>query len=182
MERTATGCRSILTGFYISSELVKLTVTCDSLSMTAPIEADEAPTTPTWTDRKRYLWLLSMIVPLLPLLGWGLVNLTGLRLFWWFGPMFVYGLMPLIDILLGRDAENPPDSALAWLEQDRYYRWCTYLFLPLQYLSITWAMCGFLALFCNSDQRALGGTQKTLTAAYSSLSSSSRSRCASSLR
>jgi len=107
--------------------------------MTAPIEADEAPTTPTWTDRKRYLWLLSMIVPLLPLLGWGLVNLTGLRLFWWFGPMFVYGLMPLIDILLGRDAENPPDSALAWLEQDRYYRWCTYLFLPLQYLSITWA-------------------------------------------
>jgi alkane 1-monooxygenase len=107
--------------------------------MTTSVETDEALPPPAWTDRKRYLWLLSMIVPLLPLLGWGLVNLTGLRVFWWFGAMFVYGLMPLIDILLGGDAENPPDSALAWLEQDRYYRWCSYLFLPLQYLSITWA-------------------------------------------
>jgi alkane 1-monooxygenase len=107
--------------------------------MTARLEIDEALPTPAWTDRKRYLWLLSMIVPLLPLLGWGLVNATGLRAFWWFGAMFVYGLMPLVDVLLGRDAVNPPDSALAWLEQDRYYRWCTYLFLPLQYLSITWA-------------------------------------------
>ena len=94
---------------------------------------------PGWTDRKRYLWLLSMIVPLLPVAGWGLVNATGLGLFWWFGPIFVYVLMPIADISLGRDAANPPESALAWLEQDRYYRWCTYLFLPLQYAGLAWA-------------------------------------------
>ena len=101
-------------------------------------DAEPIPT-PRWTDRKRYLWLLSMIVPLLPLAAWGLVNLTGLRLFWWFGPIFVYIVMPLVDVGLGRDAENPPESALAWLEQDRYYRWCTYLFLPLQYATLAWA-------------------------------------------
>ncbi|MDQ1751446.1 MAG: alkane 1-monooxygenase [Pseudonocardiales bacterium] len=101
--------------------------------------ATEALRTPSWTDRKRYLWLLSMIVPLVPVAGWGLVNATGLRLFWWFGPMFIYILMPLADVLLGRDSENPPESALAWLEQDKYYRWCTYLFLPLQYASMVCA-------------------------------------------
>ena len=96
-----------------------------------------APTaTPTWRDRKRYLWLLGSILPMLPLAGWGLVNALGWRGFWWFGPMFVYLLLPVVDLLLGRDAAYPPDSALAWLEQDRYYRWCTYLFLPMQYAGL----------------------------------------------
>ncbi|TEX50052.1 MAG: alkane 1-monooxygenase, partial [Actinomycetales bacterium mxb001] len=31
------------------------------------------------------------------------------------------------------DPSNPPDSVIKALEQDRYYRWLTYLFLPLQY-------------------------------------------------
>jgi alkane 1-monooxygenase len=107
--------------------------------MSIATSPDELLAKPSWHDRKRYLWLLSMIVPLLPLAGWGLVNATGLPLFWWFGPIFVYVLMPLADVALGRDAENPPDSALTWLEQDRYYRWCTYLFLPLQYATMAWA-------------------------------------------
>jgi len=34
-----------------------------------------APTaTPTWRDRKRYLWLLGSILPMLPVAGWGLVR------------------------------------------------------------------------------------------------------------
>ena len=67
------------------------------------------------------------------------MNATGLRAFWWFGAMFVYLLMPTVDLLLGTDAANPPEAALAWLEQDRYYRWCIYAFLPLQYASFAWA-------------------------------------------
>ena len=30
-----------------------------------------------WRDRKRYAWLLGLIVPTLPFLAWGLVELTG---------------------------------------------------------------------------------------------------------
>ena len=33
-----------------------------------------------WRDPKRYLWPLGLVVPLLPLLGWGLVEATGLGL------------------------------------------------------------------------------------------------------
>ncbi|GAC1437224.1 MAG: fatty acid desaturase [Solirubrobacteraceae bacterium] len=94
------------------------------------------PATPAWRDGKRYAWLLGLLVPSLPLLAWGLARLTGVGLFWFLGPLILFGLFPILDVLVGKDAENPPDSVIAWLEADRYYRWCTYLYLPLQYVSL----------------------------------------------
>src|SRR5215213_1710385 len=73
-----------------------------------------------WTDSKRYAWLLGLLVPLLPFIAWGLVALTGLGVFWFFGPMFAFVIMPVLDQVIGKDAVNPPDSVLKWLEQDRY--------------------------------------------------------------
>ena len=96
-------------------------------------------TAATWSDPKRYLWLLGLIVPLIPFIAFGLVEATGLGIFWWFGPVLVFGIIPALDSLIGKDAENPPDSALKWLEQDKYYRWCTYLFLPIQFASLIFA-------------------------------------------
>lgn len=104
---------------------------------THPIEPGLNPAT--WRDPKRYAWLLGLIVPLLPFLAWGLVELTGLGVFWFYGPILVFGIFPLLDALVGVDAENPPDSIVKWLEQDRYYRWCTYAFLPLQYAGLVFA-------------------------------------------
>ena len=106
-------------------------------SATAP--AVEGPLSASWTDPKRYLWLLGLIVPLIPFIGWGLAEATGLAVMWWFGPLFVFGVVPFVDVLIGKDSANPPDSAVRWLEQDRYYRWCTYLFIPLQYASLVFA-------------------------------------------
>ncbi|MBJ7332803.1 MAG: alkane 1-monooxygenase, partial [Solirubrobacteraceae bacterium] len=94
---------------------------------------------PTWKDSKRYAWLLGLAVPTLPLMAWGLVELTGLGVLWWFGPLFVFVFMPLLDTLVGSDQSNPPESVVKWLEQDRYYRWCTFLFIPLQYVSLVFA-------------------------------------------
>ncbi|SDX97991.1 alkane 1-monooxygenase [Amycolatopsis xylanica] len=94
------------------------------------------PEQATWRDGKRYAWLLGLIIPTAPFLAWGLVSATGLGLFWWAGPIIVFGLIPLIDLLVGTDAENPPDSLIDWLENDRYYRWVTYLYLPIQYVSL----------------------------------------------
>ena len=90
----------------------------------------------TWTDPKRYAWLLGLLVPLLPFMAWGLVAVTGLGVFWWWGPIWLFVLMPVLDTLIGKDSANPPDSVLKWLEQDRYYRWCTYAFIPLQYAAL----------------------------------------------
>jgi alkane 1-monooxygenase len=92
-----------------------------------------------WTDPKRYLWLLGLIVPLLPFLAWGLVELTGLGVMWWFGPFVVFVVIPFLDRAIGKDSSNPPDSILKRLEDDRYYRWCTYAFIPIQYAALVFA-------------------------------------------
>jgi alkane 1-monooxygenase len=89
-----------------------------------------------WTDPKRYAWLLGIVVPLAPFMAWGSVALTGFGGFWLLGPVLVFVAFPLLDIAVGVDASNPPDSVLKWLEQDRYYRWCTYVFIPIQYAGL----------------------------------------------
>ena len=92
-----------------------------------------------WRDPKRYLWLLGSVVPALVFESWFLVQVTGLSLFWWFGPILAFVVIPALDHVVGEDAENPPDRALTWLESDRFYRWVTYLYLPFQYLSLVFA-------------------------------------------
>ncbi|MEA2347727.1 MAG: alkane 1-monooxygenase [Thermoleophilaceae bacterium] len=93
----------------------------------------------TWNDPKRYLWLLGLVVPLAPFLAWGLVQVTGQGFMWWFGPVLVFIIFPILDQVIGKDSSNPPDSVLKWLEEDRYYRWCTYLFIPIQYAGLVFA-------------------------------------------
>ncbi len=101
--------------------------------------AEPELTPATWTDSKRYAWLLGLLVPGLPFMAWAFVEATGVGLLWFFGPLFVFGVMPVLDRVIGDDTANPPDSVVQWLEQDRYYRWCTYLYLPLQYASLVLA-------------------------------------------
>ncbi|HEY1854513.1 MAG TPA: alkane 1-monooxygenase [Solirubrobacterales bacterium] len=92
-----------------------------------------------WNDPKRYAWLLGIIVPLAPFMGWGLVELTGFGGFWFLGPVLVFVAFPILDVVVGLDDSNPPDSILKFLEQDRYYRWCTYVFIPIQYAGLVLA-------------------------------------------
>jgi len=101
------------------------------------LESELSPAT--WHDPKRYAWLLGLIVPLTPFLAWANVQLTGIDAFWFLGPALIFIIFPLLDLAIGMDAENPPDSVIKWLEQDRYYRWCTYAFVPLQYAGLIFA-------------------------------------------
>lgn len=89
-----------------------------------------------WKDGKRHAWLMGLLIPSLPLLGWALVAATGLPVFWWIGPIFYFLIIPPLELLIGEDRNNPPDSAVERLENDRYYRYCTFLYLPLQYASL----------------------------------------------
>ncbi|MDT5078939.1 MAG: alkane 1-monooxygenase [Mycobacterium sp.] len=104
-----------------------------------------------WQDSKKYLWLLGAVVPALVFESWFLVQVTGFSVFWWFGPILAFVVIPMLDHVVGADAENPPDRALTWLESDRFYRWITYLYLPSQYLSLVfacwlWAGGGWVAM------------------------------------
>jgi alkane 1-monooxygenase len=93
----------------------------------------------TWTDPKRYLWLFGLAVPLFPFMGGALANVTGWGVFWYLGPILILGLIPILDLIAGLDRSNPPDDIIKALEADKYYRWITYLFLPLQYAALIWA-------------------------------------------
>ena len=65
-----------------------------------------------WTDGKRYAWLLGIVVPLAPFIAWGAVAATGFGGFWLLGPVLVFVVFPILDIAVGVDPTNPPDSVL----------------------------------------------------------------------
>ncbi|AWB91386.1 alkane 1-monooxygenase [Aeromicrobium chenweiae] len=102
------------------------------------IEATVDGTVIQWRDRKRYLWIIGAIVPLIPVGIWGLFALTGSDLVWFFGPFFVFVVIPVLDLIVGRDSENPPEELLEAIEADRYYRWVTYAFIPVQVAGFIW--------------------------------------------
>lgn len=102
------------------------------------IEATVDGTVIQWRDKKRYLWVIGAIVPLIPVSIWGLFALTGSTVVWYFGPFFLFVVVPIADMIAGRDGENPPDEVLEQLEEDRYYRWVTYLFIPAQVAGLIW--------------------------------------------
>ncbi len=91
-------------------------------------------------DPKRYLWVLGLIAPGSAILPSQLVLYTGLPVFWWIGPIIVLIAIPVMDWVVGDDGTNPRDEDYEVLSNDRYYRWCTYLFLPIQLIGL-WVAC-----------------------------------------
>ncbi|MGW5316380.1 alkane 1-monooxygenase [Nocardia thailandica] len=87
-------------------------------------------------DPKRYLWALGLIAPAAALLPSQLVYRTGAEVFWWIGPVIVLIAIPVLDWIVGEDGSNPRDEDYEALSRDRYYRWCTYLFLPIQLIGL----------------------------------------------
>lgn len=105
-----------------------------------------------WRDKKRYLWLLGLIAPtalmlVLPIV-WGMNQLgwqTASQVLFWIGPILVYVVLPLLDLRYGPDGQNPPDEVMERLESDKYYRYCTYIYIPFQYASVAFGAYLFTA-------------------------------------
>ena len=97
-----------------------------------------------YVDTKRPLWPLALVVPVLPFLSLALALGTGSPWSWWLTPVFVFGVIPLIDLLIGDDRVNPPEDAVPALQASPYYRWITYLFIPAQYAALI-AACALWA-------------------------------------
>ena len=87
----------------------------------------------TYSDGKRRLWLASMVYPLVAVSGIGLYMATGSEWSFLAPLIFIYGVSTLFDTLLGVDTSNPPEELVPQLEEDRYYRWLTYLTVPIHY-------------------------------------------------
>ncbi len=89
------------------------------------------PAASPYRDRKRYAWLLSLLVPALVGAGPWMYLATGEAGLLWLPLAVVYLLFPLLDWLLGEDTSNPPESAVPALEADRYYRYITWTLVPM---------------------------------------------------
>ena len=92
-----------------------------------------------YRDRKRAAWLLSLAVPMLAGAGPLLYLHWGRPALLWLPVALVYGLIPLLDAVVGEDPSNPPESAVAALESDRYYRYITYVLVPLLWTAFVFA-------------------------------------------
>jgi alkane 1-monooxygenase len=89
-----------------------------------------------YVDRKRWLWSMSVLYPLLPCLGIALHAGTGQQA-WLLLPLaFGYVLGPVLDFLIGEDPTNPPEAIVPQLDQDRYYRYLTYAVVPMHFISL----------------------------------------------
>ena len=89
-----------------------------------------------YRDRKRAWWLLSVVYPLLPFAGLAAHAATGWQIMLGLPLVISYGLMPLLDALIGEDENNPPEAVVPQLEADRYYRWLTWATVPLHFAAL----------------------------------------------
>jgi alkane 1-monooxygenase len=89
-----------------------------------------------YVDKKRWLWILSVLYPLQPFVAIGLHARTGIEAWFLLPFIFNYVLAPLIDWLLGEDSNNPPEEVVIQLDQDHYYRYLTYAVVPLHYVAL----------------------------------------------
>ena len=89
-----------------------------------------------YRDNKRWAWLLSVVFPLLPFLGMAAHAASGWEITLALPLLISYGLMPLLDWLIGEDLNNPPEAVVPQLEADRYYRWLTWAIVPLHFVTL----------------------------------------------
>ena len=93
-----------------------------------------------YRDRKRYAWLLSLVVPALVGAGPALYLWSGKVWHLWLPIIFVYVVVPIFDLIFADDQSNPPESAVPELENDRYYRYITYAAVPLLWIAFTFGV------------------------------------------
>ena len=119
--------------------------------MTTAIQDRQNPL-PSYVDKKRFAWLLSVVGPAVALVGTVAVSVFEVSSWILFFPfVFYYFFVPFLDFLIGEDISNPPESSIEALEADAYYRWITYATIPILWIAVIFN-CIFL---CTSSLTTL---------------------------
>jgi alkane 1-monooxygenase len=88
-----------------------------------------------YTDGKRWLFIGSLLLPLIPALS-VLLYFAGLGLAATTIPaIFFFLITPVADMIIGEDTNNPPEEFVAAMSADRYYSWLVRLAVPIAWLS-----------------------------------------------
>jgi alkane 1-monooxygenase len=132
------------------SHTSQINCTVDSILTTA-IQDRQNPL-PSYVDKKRFAWLLSVVGPAVALVGTVAVSVFEVSSWILFFPfVFYYFFVPFLDFLIGEDISNPPESSIEALEADAYYRWITYATIPILWIAVIFN-CIFL---CTSSLTTL---------------------------
>ncbi|HEY0663461.1 MAG TPA: alkane 1-monooxygenase [Thiobacillaceae bacterium] len=85
--------------------------------------------------KKAGYWLFLLPV-LIVYLSWYLAVETGMpNLFAWFPVFVVFGIIPVLDYLVGQDPVNPDEQTeVPALSEEKYYRFLTLMVVPMQLL------------------------------------------------
>jgi alkane 1-monooxygenase len=95
------------------------------------VNSPSIPLNEAWQD-KRWWWLLS---PAIPLAFTAPCWPSSGQAQWWcmlLAPLVIHVLLPMLDRVLGEDFSNPPESAVAQLDADVFYRAMVWAYVPLQ--------------------------------------------------
>lgn len=115
-----------------------------------------------YTDKKRHMWLVSMLIPFMAIAGPLLYAEFNQEIFLWLFIIFWYVLFPIIDFFMGEDSSNPPESVVPLLEADPYYRAVTLLQVPI--VIGTFIFCGWFV--ANHELSVTGYIATALIAGY----------------
>jgi alkane 1-monooxygenase len=88
-----------------------------------------------YLDSKRYLWLMSLTGPVIPMLSVYWYMSSGQNALTLLFPLFyTFIVIPLIDVLMGEDRHNPPEEIVPLMARDNYYRFLLYVAIALLYI------------------------------------------------
>lgn len=82
---------------------------------------------------KKYLWILSTLLPLLGLTGVIVFEKTQQPWVLFLPILFIYLVIPLLDLVFSTDESNPSEAQVKTLEQSAYYNWILYLMIPIHF-------------------------------------------------
>lgn len=97
-------------------------------------------TTVSYTDHKRWLWSLSILWPLMPVVSCLLAQRYQMAPLYWLTVAVWYGVIPMLDHLLPIDMSNPPPEVVGKLAEDRYYRFLTFMTVPIHYFTLIYTV------------------------------------------
>ncbi|TGK05139.1 alkane 1-monooxygenase [Leptospira langatensis] len=84
---------------------------------------------------KRVSFLVAFLIPILAVVGYylgGGYNFLTLAV--------VFGILPVLDLVLGPDASNPDESEVPTLQKEFYFRFLTYAWAWVQFSLVLWAL------------------------------------------
>ncbi|WP_228743324.1 alkane 1-monooxygenase [Marinobacter sp. F4218] len=103
---------------------------------------------------KKVLFLLVFAVAMLPYDAWRTMLETGhWNLYAWWPLFVIFGIIPVVDHLVGTDASNPTDADVEKLSGQRWYSFMTLMVVPAQLAVLSFGAW----VFATSDQFSVVG-------------------------